>query len=226
MRWVKKSQPQYSINQFVVLSNRCESLWASKQAKSLGCTYANSCLVFWWAAMDTKWSPIRNRATNNDDTYASSFFSILVRPRWIEIALTFKKGPNILIMHDRFSCSIAGKKMHMNRSASQDGLKSTAVCTTGTVLASHSDSDGLESLPDSKSAKNHACTYAISFFDIAAVLMDMNCHLVQNEVTTGSQNGCVSLWAQTSMATPTKCCFLALSAANSMDVNCYQIQTS
>ena len=145
--------------------------------------------------MDTKCSPIRKRVTNNDDMYASSFFSILAMPWWIGIALRFDKGPNILTMHDRFSCSIAGKKIHSNRSTSQNGLKHMAVCTAGTFLAPGSDSDGRKSLSDSKSAKNHSRTYEMSFFDIAVVLMDTNHHRVRNELPTGTQNGCVSLWA-------------------------------
>ena len=44
--------------------------------------------------------------------------------------------------------------MHANRSASQNELKSIAVCITGTFLASYSDSDGRESLSDSKSTKS------------------------------------------------------------------------
>ena len=69
------------------------------------------------------------------------------------------------------------------------------VCTTGNVLSSRSDSDGRKSLSDSKSAKNHARTYDMSFFDIAVVLMDTNQHRVRNELPTGTQKGYVLLWA-------------------------------
>ena len=44
--------------------------------------------------------------------------------------------------------------MHANRSVSQNELKIIAVCITGTFLASYSDSDGRESLSDSKSTKS------------------------------------------------------------------------
>ena len=68
--------------------------------------------------------------------------------------------------------------MHANRSASQNELKSIAVCITGTFLASYSDSDGRELLSDSKSTKKHARAYDMSFFDIAVMPMDTRRHRI------------------------------------------------
>ena len=68
--------------------------------------------------------------------------------------------------------------MQANRSASQNELKSIAVCITGNFLASYSDFDGRESLSDSKSAKKHARTYDMSFFDIAVMPMDTRRHQI------------------------------------------------
>ena len=68
--------------------------------------------------------------------------------------------------------------MHANRSASQNELKSIAVCITGTFLALYSDSNGHESLSDSNSTKKHARTYDMSCFDIAVMPMDTRRHWI------------------------------------------------
>ena len=68
--------------------------------------------------------------------------------------------------------------MHAICSTSQNELKSIAVCITGTFLALYSDSDGLESLSDSKSAKKYARTYDMSLFDIAVMPMDTRHHRI------------------------------------------------
>ena len=68
--------------------------------------------------------------------------------------------------------------MHVNCSVSQNELKSIAVCITGNFLESYSDSDGRESLSDSKSAKKHAHTYDMSFFDIAVMPIDTRRHRI------------------------------------------------